>query len=163
VEVQAKGGSFRVPAGESWSSEHLMSRDAEARPAEAIGSPRVADVARANVDPEKSPIPTSSGAGPRKGATRAGGSAHSTPASATAKADGASAAFDREGESNSPGRTSQEVYETAARLEVNDAAKALALYRSLESGQDSWAQNALFAHGRLEATRGNHAEARRVL
>ena len=51
----------------------------------------------------------------------------------------------------------------AARVEANDPAQAIALYRSLEIGTDSWAQNALFAHGRLEASRGNKADARRLL
>jgi TolA-binding protein len=55
------------------------------------------------------------------------------------------------------------VFEEAAALERGDPGRAARLYRTLESGSDSWAQNALYAHGRLEASRGNRAEARRLL
>jgi hypothetical protein len=57
----------------------------------------------------------------------------------------------------------QSVFERAALLERSDPARASQLYASLESQRDSWAQNALYARGRLEATRGNRAEARRLL
>ncbi len=60
-------------------------------------------------------------------------------------------------------RSLQARFEAAARLEARDAAESIRLYRELEGGSSSWAQNALFAHGRLEAARGNRAEARRVL
>jgi hypothetical protein len=33
----------------------------------------------------------------------------------------------------------------------------------LDAGRDSWAQNALYARGRLQASRGNRVEARRLL
>ncbi len=59
--------------------------------------------------------------------------------------------------------STQRRFEQAARLERSDPVRALALYRSIGSGADSWAQNAHFAQGRLEAARGNRAEARRVL
>jgi TolA-binding protein len=55
------------------------------------------------------------------------------------------------------------VFERAAALERRDPAQASQLYRSLESGSDSWAKNALYARARLEASRGNHGEARRLL
>jgi TolA-binding protein len=55
------------------------------------------------------------------------------------------------------------VFEQATRLERSDPERASRLYRSLESGTDSWAQNALYARGRLAASRGNRAEARRLL
>lgn len=54
-------------------------------------------------------------------------------------------------------------FERAAALERTSPAVAISLYRGLEGGSDSWAANALFAHGRLELSRGNHAEARRLL
>lgn len=54
-------------------------------------------------------------------------------------------------------------FERAASLERSDAATALSLYRSIEGGSSTWAQYALFAHGRLEAARGHAAEGRRVL
>lgn len=59
--------------------------------------------------------------------------------------------------------TPQELYESAARLEAKDPAKAIALYRQVEVGGGPWAANALYAHGRLEAERGNRAEAKRLL
>jgi TolA-binding protein len=55
------------------------------------------------------------------------------------------------------------VFERATALERSDPARASQLYRSLELGTDSWAQNALYARGRLAASRGNPAEARRLL
>jgi len=57
----------------------------------------------------------------------------------------------------------QAQFEEAARLERTDPAQASALYRALAAGSGSWAQNALFASGRLEAARGNPGEARRLL
>jgi hypothetical protein len=61
------------------------------------------------------------------------------------------------------GRSLQTDFEAAARLEAQDPAESIRLYRELETGSSSWAQNALFAHGRLEAARGRRSEARRVL
>jgi TolA-binding protein len=55
------------------------------------------------------------------------------------------------------------VFEQATLLEQSDPARASRLYRSLEGGGDSWAQNALYARGRLAASRGNKADARRLL
>ena len=55
------------------------------------------------------------------------------------------------------------MFEQAAALERRDPARAAKLYAELESSGDSWAQNALYARGRLEASRGNLAEARRLL
>ena len=59
--------------------------------------------------------------------------------------------------------SSQAMFEEATRLERSDPARASRLYRRLETGSDSWAQNALYARGRLEASRGNSREARRLL
>jgi TolA-binding protein len=55
------------------------------------------------------------------------------------------------------------VFEQATALERSDPARAARLYRTLEAGAGSWAQNALYARGRLEASRGNPGEARRLL
>jgi FecR protein len=63
----------------------------------------------------------------------------------------------------SPLRSLQADFEAASRLEAQRPAESIRLYRELEAGSSSWAQNALFAHGRLEAARGNRSEARRVL
>lgn len=54
-------------------------------------------------------------------------------------------------------------FEAAAALERSEPARAVELYRSLENGSDSWAQHALYAHGRLEAARGNAVPARQLL
>jgi hypothetical protein len=54
-------------------------------------------------------------------------------------------------------------FEQATLLERTDPSRAIALYRSIEGGADSWAKHALYAHGRLEAARGNSEEARRLL
>lgn len=55
------------------------------------------------------------------------------------------------------------MFEQATGLERGDPARASELYGTLESGGDAWAQNALYAHGRLEASRGNRDAARRLL
>jgi TolA-binding protein len=57
----------------------------------------------------------------------------------------------------------QSQFEAAAKLEAKSPARAIQLYQGLETGGSSWAKNALFAHGRLEAARANKPEARRVL
>jgi hypothetical protein len=64
---------------------------------------------------------------------------------------------------NETASSAQARFEQAARLERADPGQATALYRTLETGSDSWAQNALYARGRLEAARGNTTEARKVL
>jgi TolA-binding protein len=59
--------------------------------------------------------------------------------------------------------SAQQQFEAATRLERSEPLRAIQLYSGLESGTSSWAANALFAHGRLEAARGNGAVARRIL
>jgi FecR-like protein len=61
------------------------------------------------------------------------------------------------------GEAAQTRFEAASALERSDPARAIELYRGLESGTDSWAQHALYAHGRLEAARGNRSPARQLL
>jgi hypothetical protein len=60
-------------------------------------------------------------------------------------------------------RSRQSVFEEATRLERSDPGRASELFRSLETGRDSWAQIALYARGRLEASRGNRELGRRLL
>jgi hypothetical protein len=57
----------------------------------------------------------------------------------------------------------REQYEAASRLEAEQPAAAIALYRELAHQGGAWGENALFAVGRLEADRGNQEEARRLL
>jgi TolA-binding protein len=62
-----------------------------------------------------------------------------------------------------PPPSRQATFEEATALERSAPERALSLYASLESGSDSWAQNALYARGRLQASHGNGAEARALL
>ncbi len=57
----------------------------------------------------------------------------------------------------------REQYEAATRLEAEQPAAAIALYRELAHQGGAWGENALFAAGRLEADRGDQDEARRLL
>ncbi|MGO8993041.1 MAG: tetratricopeptide repeat protein, partial [Polyangiaceae bacterium] len=59
--------------------------------------------------------------------------------------------------------SAQSQYEAAARLERSDPARALRLYTDLARGSDAWAQNALYAAGRLQADRGARGDADRLL
>lgn len=54
-------------------------------------------------------------------------------------------------------------FEKAARLEVEDPRKAVAIYRSLASGKGPWAPNALYAQARLELELGHRKTARALL
>lgn len=63
-----------------------------------------------------------------------------------------------------PGQPSRhDAYEQAARLEASDPDGALARYRSLADGTDSWAAIALYADGRLALDRGDTDRAVRSL
>jgi hypothetical protein len=57
----------------------------------------------------------------------------------------------------------RERYEMASALEAKQPQAALAGYRELAQKGGPWAQNALFAQGRLEADLGDRDEARRLL
>jgi hypothetical protein len=57
----------------------------------------------------------------------------------------------------------REQYEAASRLEAAQPGAAVALYRELAHQGGAWGENALFAAGRLEADRGDHDDARRLL
>ncbi len=54
-------------------------------------------------------------------------------------------------------------FEAAETLEASDPEAALGAYASLAKGSGPWAENALFAEGRLLAERGRTAEAQKVL
>jgi hypothetical protein len=54
-------------------------------------------------------------------------------------------------------------YEAASRLEAEQPAAAIALYRELAHQGGAWGENALFAAGRLVTDRGDQDEARRLL
>lgn len=57
----------------------------------------------------------------------------------------------------------QQQFELATRIEAKEPGEAIRLYEGIESSSNGWSANALFAHGRLEAARGNRAAARRIL
>jgi hypothetical protein len=59
--------------------------------------------------------------------------------------------------------SAQQRYESAERIERKDPDGALRAYLALARGDDAWAQDALFAAGRLQADRGAHADATRLL
>ncbi len=139
VEVSSRGGTFRVRAGEQWPVE-----PASAEPPEPSEAPAVPSA------PETVPE-----------ATNRASAASARSAAGTGK--GRSSAIPTVATTPDQPSSGQSVFEQAALLERSDPAQASKLYASLESRADSWAQNALYARGRLEATRGNRAEARRLL
>jgi ferric-dicitrate binding protein FerR (iron transport regulator) len=59
--------------------------------------------------------------------------------------------------------SAQSQYEAAAQIERSDPARALRIYTQLARGSDPWAQNALYAAGRLQADRGARTDAARLL
>jgi hypothetical protein len=133
VEVTMGARTSRVTAGQEWTSA-------------VASAPRPL-----SSEPSDGPASSASAAGAvpgRQAAVRQKIAA--TGAASSGRADAASA-------------STQARFEEAARLERSDPARALALYASVQRGADSWAQHALFAQGRLQAARGNKAEARRLL
>jgi hypothetical protein len=62
-----------------------------------------------------------------------------------------------------PPPSPREVFESAARLERSRPDEAAVLYRQVAEGPSAWAPNALYALARLDADRGNVAEARQWL
>lgn len=145
VEVSYGGRSTRVHRGGRWSAEEPRHAPTAVPPA-----PSAAPVA-----PDESPQPDAARSGRPASATPRGPSERER----TAARESSSA----EPASESPARSAQLVFEQATALERSDPARASELYRSLEAGGGSWAQNALYARGRLEASRGNRVEARRLL
>jgi hypothetical protein len=136
VEVADAGRVSRVGAGQSWPppvAPELLD--------EAVSEP----VGGAERGAGSKPGPV------RRQPARSAPSPNAPAAAATAE-DGDAARL-----------SAQARFEQAARLERSDPARAGALYRAIATGSDSWAQNALYAQGRLEAARGNRAEARRLL
>jgi hypothetical protein len=59
--------------------------------------------------------------------------------------------------------SAQQRYESAEQIERKDPDGALRAYLALARGDDAWAQDALFAAGRLQADRGAPADATRLL
>jgi hypothetical protein len=137
VEVSASGRSQRVRAGETWPSD--VARAVRTETAPGVAPPAPADEAEREALVDRKPAP----------------SVPLAPAPEPAPAP--------EVASPAPEPSRQATFEEATALERSAPERALSLYASLESGGDSWAQNALYARGRLQASRGNGAEARTLL
>jgi hypothetical protein len=135
VEVSSRGGSWRLRAGEEWPIEARRTASPNA-----VEAPATASVPRAVEAQRKGPA--TEPVAPVAPRIRVG-SAHASPAV--------------------PEPSPQALFEEATALERSNPERAAELYGGLESGSDSWAQNALYARGRLQASRGNRAEARRLL
>jgi hypothetical protein len=148
VEVSSGGRSFRVTAGERWPTEEKASSPAldPVPPSSAeLPAPTEAFEQRTSVPSRRVP-PASK---PKDAPAAAAHAPEVTPAEPEA--------------SKAPEPSRQNIFEQAAALERRDPARAAELYAELESRGDSWAQNALYARARLEASRGNRGEARRLL
>jgi hypothetical protein len=146
VEVSSHGRSFRVAAGEEWPAPEVSAAASDPLP------PSSAELAaRETFEP---PAPSAPRRVPPVSRPK-GGPVASPPAVAAVEPDASAR------KPAAPSR--QDVFEQAAALERRDPARAAQLYAELESAGDSWAQNALYARARLEASRGNRGEARRLL
>jgi len=143
VEVSARGRVVRLRAGEAWASETT--------PATPVPSVSTVETARA-AEPSASGSAAADRSVPQSNRSR------STPAAARPAEALASSTLPKDS-APSP----QAVFEQATALERSDPRRASELYRSIESGSDSWARNALYARGRLAAAQGNRAEARQLL
>jgi len=137
VEVAAEGRVSRVGAGQVWPAEAPAVAPSSATTTDALGT-----VGEQPVTGEQPVIETNQKSPSAGGANPSGASSPRNIAS---------------------GEAAQARFESASALERSDPARAIELYRGLESGSDSWAQHALYAHGRLEAARGNRAQARQLL
>lgn len=161
VEVTSRGHSRRVGAGETWAPEVLEQPTSKSGSAVANGS---------NVAPPpslSSPVPRqstrTSPADVRGDAVTARRSQSSSSTVQKSSQPASSSNAPVAVAEAAPGRSPQTMFEEATALERSDPARASRLYRQVETGSDSWAQNALYARGRLEASRGNTGEARRLL
>jgi FecR protein len=171
VEVTSAGQSWRVLAGQRWpavsapqpsepTAAGATSSSAPPEPMPLVEPPGavgpVLPKAGSNQTLAKSrssspsPVPQDAPKSPPPKPPVAEGPAKEGPAADGAASDHASS-------------RPQAVFEQATALERSDPARASRLYRSLESGEGTWAQNALYARGRLAASRGNTGEARLLL
>lgn len=166
VEVTSRGQTQQVRAGEQWPAQRAPEPDSASR--RAVDNDTVDNDESAEPPPVQSAVPAEKTRArtvekTQQQATAKSKRAPSSPnvptAPETAEPAPSKAATDRSASRPS----SQAMFEEATRLERSDPARASRLYRRLETGSDSWAQNALYARGRLEASRGNSREARRLL
>jgi hypothetical protein len=163
VDIDVAGKTVRVHAGETWrSADASETTPAPSDEATAIG-PLSALAGAASSSPDASNVFARERAGGRRGGP---GGGHGGPRVAASPPDSpvptASSAV-----LLPPGRSSQELFEEAARIEVSDPIRAIRIYRQLAAQHDArgepWAANALFARGRLLAALGAPVEARATL
>jgi len=150
VRVKLRGQMTSVKAGETWPSAPTAAADTDPTPA-------VAEAPRPSEPPEAlSSADTSVRAlRPREPAPRPREAKEIKETRRDAPAKSPTA------ETSSP--SAQHQFEMATRLEAKEPNEAIRLYEGIESSSSGWAANALFAHGRLEAARGNRVSARRIL
>jgi FecR protein len=144
VEVSSGGRIWHVRGGEVWPTEVAAATPPELVHVPNVLPPTVVEDVERGAPPPEPPVATATK--PRS-------------APEIAAPEGTSARPSSEPRSSSR----QAVFEKATALERSDPRHASELYGTLETGGDSWAQNALYARGRLEASRGNRVEARRLL
>src|SRR6185369_14808847 len=153
VRVKFRGRSSSVKAGEAWPP---------ALTAAASSAPSVAEVPQPSEPPEALGSADSSVATlrPRDPAPRPR-LARETKQTKEVK-EGTEAKEENSTPKASPAGV-QHQFEMATRIEAKEPAEAIRLYEAIENSSSGWAANALFAHGRLEAARGNRVAARRIL
>lgn len=147
VRVKFRGRSTSVKAGETWPPTPT---------AEVSPPPLVAEVPRASEVPE-----APSSASPTVGALRPRERSPRTRIANEVK--DAKDAKEQVVTTKASPPSAQQQFETATRIEATEPAQAIRLYEGIENSSSGWASNALFAHGRLEAARGNRIAARRIL
>ncbi len=150
VEVTAAGSFARVGAGEQWS----------ARPATTRGD---AEVDQRNVDHSSAAERLVDGQVQREARLSRQARQDRLETSRAPVAGASPGARTQEWPDHATEESAQAIFERATTLERSHPARSAELYRSLQGGADSWAQNSLYAHGRLAASRGQKQEARRLL
>jgi hypothetical protein len=174
VEVVYDGKVTRVTAGQHWPREEVAVQrpiDGEGSGMELVPHGEPPSVQRGS---EGRALSSSEATGEDKKPGRGSPAVGSLRIEPRSPANGEDKAHGGRNETERPGSheikrepdsrpSAQALFEQATTLERSDPARASQLYAELQSGTDSWAQNALYARGRLEATRGNRDLARRLL
>ena len=145
VRVKLRGRSTSVKAGETWPPALTAAANSASSVPEVRRSselPEVVSSADSSVDALRPREPASK---PRVIKEAKAGSTGNTPTT----------------EDSTP--SVRQRFERATQIEPEEPAEAIRLYEGIENGGSSWAANALFAHGRLEAARGNRVAGRRIL
>jgi hypothetical protein len=167
VEVTWRGETWRVSAGEEWprsaDARAIDDRGASTENPAAPGSaaPNLPETTREQQEATRDKVDSERAAA--TGGRRAGTRPRPDLDEKGVPVDRVESEVAEAEQAPRPEPSRQALFEQATALERSNPARASELYRSLESRADSWAQNALYARGRLAASRGNAGEARRVL